>query len=107
MEGEVKTDAVQSNSNNGNNTCQQPVRGQGQLRGNYRGKHANKQKVSPRPEFIHKEKFMVANTSIRVLLTAGVANIQDYASIDECIKRADNLLYEGKNLGRDQVLPML
>lgn len=58
-------------------------------------------------EIIRKEKFMVANTSTRVSLTAGVANIQDYASIDECIKRADNLLYEGKNLGRDQVLPML
>ena len=57
-------------------------------------------------EIIRKEKFMVANTSIRMSLTAGVANIQDYASIDECIKRADNLLYEGKNSGRDQVLPM-
>jgi len=58
-------------------------------------------------EIIRKEKFMVNNISLRVSLTAGVANIQDYVSVDECIKRADNLLYEGKNLGRDQVLPML
>jgi PleD family two-component response regulator len=50
---------------------------------------------------------MVANTSISVSLTGGVAYIQDYASIDERIKRADNLLYKGKNLGREQALPML
>jgi diguanylate cyclase (GGDEF)-like protein len=58
-------------------------------------------------EIIRKEKFIVTKASLRVSLTAGVANIQDYASVDECIKRADNLLYEGKNLGRDKVLPML
>ena len=58
-------------------------------------------------DIIRKEKFIVTKTSLRVSLTAGVANIQDYASVDECIKRADNLLYEGKNLGRDKVLPML
>jgi diguanylate cyclase (GGDEF)-like protein len=58
-------------------------------------------------ETIRGENFKVAEHSIRVSLTAGVANIEDFESIDECIKRADSLLYEGKNLGRDQVLPML
>ena len=53
------------------------------------------------------EAFKVNNGSIHVSLTAGVANIQSDDSIEACIKRADNLLYEGKNLGRDQVLPML
>ncbi|MFQ3207792.1 MAG: diguanylate cyclase (GGDEF)-like protein [Glaciecola sp.] len=57
-------------------------------------------------EIIRKEKFIVNNTSLRLSLTAGVANIQDYASVDECIKRADDLLYEGKNLGRNKVMPM-
>nr|WP_297347834.1 ligand-binding sensor domain-containing diguanylate cyclase [uncultured Glaciecola sp.] len=57
-------------------------------------------------ETIRKEKFIVNNASLRLSLTAGVANIQDYTSVDECIKRADNFLYEGKNLGRNKVMPM-
>lgn len=58
-------------------------------------------------EVVRAQVFSLGSISVRVSLTAGVANIQDYASIDECIKRADNLLYEGKALGRNQVLPML
>ncbi|MFQ3250101.1 MAG: diguanylate cyclase (GGDEF)-like protein [Glaciecola sp.] len=58
-------------------------------------------------ETIRDEDFIVGSSSIRVSLTAGVANIDNFSSVDECIKRADNLLYEGKSLGRNQVLPML
>lgn len=58
-------------------------------------------------ETIRNEVFTVAGNSLRVSLTAGAADIEGYTSVDQCIKRADDLLYEGKNLGRDQVLPML
>lgn len=58
-------------------------------------------------DIIRKEAFSIHSGSLRISLTAGVANIEDFASVDECIKRADSLLYEGKRLGRDQVLPML
>lgn len=58
-------------------------------------------------ERIRNEVFTVADTSLRISLTAGAADIEGYSSVDQCIKRADDLLYEGKNLGRDQVLPML
>jgi diguanylate cyclase (GGDEF)-like protein len=58
-------------------------------------------------ELVQKNEFRVSNAILRVSLTAGVANIENSISIDECIKRADSLLYEGKSLGRDQVLPML
>ncbi len=58
-------------------------------------------------ETIRDEVFVVADKSLRVTLTAGAADINGYTSVDQCIKRADDLLYEGKNLGRDQVLPML
>lgn len=58
-------------------------------------------------ERIRNEAFTVADISLQVSLTAGAADIEGYTSVDQCIKRADDLLYEGKNLGRDQVLPML
>lgn len=58
-------------------------------------------------ERIRNEVFTVADTSLQISLTAGAADIEGYTSVDQCIKRADDLLYEGKNLGRDQVLPML
>jgi len=47
--------------------------------------------------FVKKNSWLTISP-LRVSLTAGVANIQDYVSVDECIKRADNLLYEGKKL---------
>lgn len=56
---------------------------------------------------ISEEVFIVADKSLRVTLTAGAADIEGYTSVDQCIKRADELLYEGKRLGRDQVLPIL
>ncbi|MFT5277569.1 MAG: diguanylate cyclase (GGDEF)-like protein [Glaciecola sp.] len=58
-------------------------------------------------ETVRKNEFKFEDRTLRVSLTAGVANIESSTSIDECIKRADSLLYEGKSLGRDQVLPML
>jgi diguanylate cyclase (GGDEF)-like protein len=58
-------------------------------------------------ESIGAEKFIVGKNTIRVTLTAGAANIENFATIEECIKRADTLLYEGKSLGRNIVLPML
>ena len=58
-------------------------------------------------EIIAEHVFKVSKLSLNVTLTAGVANISQHSSTEACINHADKLLYEGKNMGRNQVLPML
>ena len=58
-------------------------------------------------EVISEHVFDVKQGKISITLTAGVACIDDHKSSDDCISQADKLLYEAKNMGRNQVLPML
>jgi diguanylate cyclase (GGDEF)-like protein len=43
-------------------------------------------------------------TGVNITLTVGVAQIAPGESIDECIKRADLALYDGKRTGRNKVM---
>jgi diguanylate cyclase (GGDEF)-like protein len=43
-------------------------------------------------------------TGVEITLTVGVAQIAPGESIDECIKRADLALYDGKRTGRNKVM---
>lgn len=58
-------------------------------------------------ETIAEHVFAVKQGETSITLTAGVASIEEHKSADDCISQADRLLYEGKNMGRNQVLPML
>ncbi|MEQ3652772.1 MAG: GGDEF domain-containing protein, partial [Glaciecola sp.] len=58
-------------------------------------------------ETIAEHVFAVKQGETSITLTAGVACIEEHKSADDCISQADKLLYEGKNMGRNQVLPML
>jgi hypothetical protein len=56
MEGELKSGAAESNSNNDNRGKQQG-RGRGHSRGNNKGKRNNKDEAFKKPDLIQKEKF--------------------------------------------------
>lgn len=58
-------------------------------------------------EVIAEHVFKVKQGEIRITLTAGAACIEEHMNADDCISQADKLLYEGKSMGRNQVLPML
>ncbi|MBF7072384.1 diguanylate cyclase [Glaciecola sp. MH2013] len=58
-------------------------------------------------EIISDQRFSIAGKEMGVTLTAGVANISEHENVDACINHADKLLYEGKKMGRNQILPML
>lgn len=48
-------------------------------------------------------RFSYKNESLQVTITLGAANLRNGASLEDCIKWADNALYEGKKTGRNCV----
>ena len=46
----------------------------------------------------------IPNTKIKITITAGISFYQKETSLNLILKKADLLLYKGKELGRNQVI---
>ena len=53
---------------------------------------------------IRKNRFEYADTTFHVTMTFGIAEYRQKESIEEIVKRADDLLYKGKTGGRNRIV---
>ena len=53
---------------------------------------------------IRKNRFEYADTTFHVIMTFGIAEYRQKESIEEIVKRADDLLYKGKTGGRNRIV---
>ncbi len=55
-------------------------------------------------EFISDTTFDIGNTAISLTITSGIAQVNEYDTLEDTVRRADKCLYQGKRLGRNMVV---
>lgn len=66
-------------------------------------KEKAKDLISKISDIIRSYKFVYEDIKIKLTFSAGISSRNDFNSLDDCVKNADNLLYRAKNNGRDRI----